>query len=496
MSSRQQLLAFVWFLAIIPCYLWAQDNGLDRAKSSINRKALVRRHNPQTSYIGKQQFLLGDGKKRFWVDATALQTFVPDTSLSLNMGLNLTDTTCLSQIDMKLDRWSGKAESRFRYNGQYFHVETVCSPTNQFKLQMSRPTFSTRITSDSIFEVVLNPIQFMTNNKTVDETKLSLISMKNHAAVQLLNKDDNNEIYQWYTIAWRGNASIKKRGNDIVLHCKGDNIKVEGKNTKSYSLDITMQSVSSMPNDHFFNYSAILPFTEYSLQTATGWQTFWLECGLADFSATNHPEAHLTEQRMVESLYNITANTPDDWWLQAPLTMWGFAKQIVMPLHSIARNHPEKLWQRPELIAAVYLVLHAYTYPTVVERFSLTPEDIAEFHTTIINTYAPYVRKAVDYLKTENPSVPSFLDSNALMVVAKHWLAEADSLGVGAESSEPGTLSRPADGLLFHMPLVTDLLSKKRELTVEEQSQLLFSIAAHGYPASWKVNTEYIVPLP
>ena len=498
MSNRKYLLAIIWFLAISPCLLWAQENDFGRLKhsdrnhsSSIQRKSLVRRHNPQISHIGKHQFLLGEGKTSFWVDATALQTFVPDTKWGLNVSLGLTDTTRLSRLHMELDRWTGKADSRFHYNGQYYHIETICSPSanGSWWAGYKKPMLATRISSDSIFDVIFLPESI----QKAEKSEISLTTLKHHAAVGL---HVIGEADRWYTIVWRGNATIKKRDGKIVLHCKGNTITSEGKKQKDYSVDIAVQEVTSKPNDYFFNNGKITPFTDHALRTATGWSTFWTECGLADFSATDTPEARKVEERQVETLYNITALTPKDWWSQAPLTVYGFAKQLVPDFQKIIKEAPEQLWQRPEFIAAALLTLRAYTYPTVVERFSLTPEDVKEFHTTIINTYAPYISKAAEYLKTENPPVPSFLDNNALLAVAKRWMVEAESVDVLKETlSESNSRVLPADGLMFHMPMVTEMLSPN-DLTVNEQSLLLFSIANRRWPSSWKVKTEFLVPLP
>lgn len=525
MSIRKQIISLIGLLMTVPCSSWAQDDAFsllqkreERTVSSINRKDLVRRHNPQATHVGQQKFLLGDGRMFFKVDATALQTFISDPQLPLNIGLNITDTTRLTRLAMSLDRWSGKAESRFRYNGQYYHVETVCSPVNQFNWQMARPTFSTRITSDSVFEVAFKPVQLITDGRNIDETKLSVTTLKHHAAVRLVNTSDKTNTFQWFTFSWRGNVSLKKRGNLIILRCKGQNTTIEGEKKKAYSLDITMTRSTSMPSDAFFNNENVPPFTDYALLTSSGWNNFWTETGIAEFSAEQtsaeeNAQAQQVEQKLIEALYNVIAATPDDWWLQAPLTAYGFAKQLTPAFKREMRNNPEPFCQRPELIAAALLTLRAYTHPDVAARFDMSDDLVNEFCTTILNAYAPWVEKAADNLAAGRSHTPGCLDSKQLLDVAGLWTATSDSLKKTVEISSAEAKERswpfPPGGdrwfplkrqpeagpTLFRLPMVTEFLNNPAP-TLPQQQQLLFSVAARRWPENWNVRIENILPLP
>lgn len=490
--------------------MWAQDDafGLLRDRrgthsNSIDRKTLIRRNNPTCHHIGREQFLLGEGSMSFHVDATALQTFVPDSALALNMGVNLTDTTRLTSLNMTLDRWTGKADSRFRYDGHYYHVETVCSPSNNH----SRPAFATRVSSDSIFEVVLRPSAVLANT---GDNVIKVTSLKQHAAIRLLNTTGQGKPYHWFIMSWRGNASLKVRGNQIVLRCKGTPIVSEGKKKKDFTLDLSIMRTNDMPSDSYFNSDPILPFTDFALKTATGWNTFWTECGIADFSATGAPEARLAEQRLIEALYNITSATPADWWLQTPLTAYGFAKQVVPLFRKSLRNQPEQLWQRPELIAATLLTLRAYTEPQVAERFEMTADEVNRLFTTIINAYSEHVSKSALLLAEGKTTAPDYLDRDRLLAVATAWKAAADSLGnvqqvvpaneeaatadttVATRSQQ--TINDAAKGL-FRLPTVAELVASPT-LTPRRQSLLLLAVAARQWPQQWNVKTEDLLPLP
>ncbi|MBR3009500.1 MAG: hypothetical protein IKH91_01595 [Prevotella sp.] len=559
MVINRKLNTFILFLLVLlPCVSWAQDDAFSllggrqqRHTSSINRKALVRRHNPTTHHVGRQQFLMGESNLFFHVDATALQTFVADPQLPLNIGLNLPDTTRLSRLDMSLDRWNGKAESRFHYAGQYYHVETVCSPIYKYEDQMVRPTYSTRITSDTVFEVVLTPAPYMERaSKDVDQTAMTVTSLKHHAAVRLLNLSGDGNVFQWIAFTWRGNASLRKRGNRIVLRCKGDQVTIEGMKKKNYSLDITMYKVPSMPSDYFFNQKNIVPFTDFALRTSTGWNNFWTETGIADFSAVDSPEAFEMERKLVESLYDVAARTPADWWQQTPLTLYGFAKQVVPDMRRIIKADAEQLWRRPELIATALLTLRAYTLPEVAKRFSLTSEEVAQLKTTVLNAFCLHVAKAADLLASGTTTAPDCLDRDALLAVAKWWQEEtdrvnetqrvapnpsrgeggldtlpADSVSLSVQSLSvdvaPSSMqSLPTDSVLssrlFKLPSPWEATGVFRAATGVATAPLrganpsfamgeqgvgisidyLLYIAGRCWPDTWKVSTEYLLPLP
>lgn len=499
---RKRIVLATLILLFVPLGMKAQGNatGMNGTTENgfprqIDRKALVRRNNPHTTFVGRQQFLLGDSKNTIYTDATALQTFVADTAWHVNIGLNLPDTTHILQLNMTLDRWNGKADSRFRHNNQYFHVETVCAPHGPSVAwgYQRWPSIATRITSDSVFEVVFRPIK---------GTSFELSDLKKHAVITIV--DGNKNVF--YTIVWRGNASIKKKDNVVVLRCKGDKVKSEGHTKTNYSVDITMNRVQSMPSDWFFNNTYVTPFTEYAVRTATGWNTFWLETGIADFSAEKSPEARLVEQRLVETLYNITSATPDDWWMQTPLTAYGFAKQIVPDMRRITKEHPEQLWQRPELIATALLTLRAYTLPEVIERFSLNSDEVTALSTTVLNAFNLYVAKAAELLASGQTTAPDCLDREQLLLVAQRWNETCDSLSNNIERQVllvyPDSLANTdrlkataSSTVLFHLPLTVDLASMP-VLSTEQQHLLLLSVAARQWPYEWKVATENILPLP
>ena len=489
----RKLFFIVWVLFMLsPLAAWGQSVAFDLSpmrqnhpSSSINRKELVRRHNPQTHHVGSQQFLIGYGEKHMMVDATALQTFVADAQSPINIALNLADTTLLSNLTMELDRWTGKASSHFRYNGQNFHVESIYvmeEVQSHIQPTFQQPTVAIRITSDSIFSMTLRPEASAFQGKM---QPARIISLKNHATFQI--HDDQGA--HWFAVSWRGKASLKKRNGQMLLTCKGEKVLVEGKKKREYALDIILKPIQGKPNDSFYNQTSIKPFTDFSLKNAAGIANYWTECGIADFSATTAPEARQVEGRMVETLYRYCTDTPTDWWLQTPLTLYGFAKQIVPSLSKSNRNQHLEVWRHPEVIASALLTLRAYTLPEVGNRFGITEAKREKLYATVYNALAQIVAEAGDYLETEQPDVPECLSRDQLLTTARLWREPADSLSLFA--TVKGNDASAADSLsserMFRLPQVSPTLP---------DHLLLLAIAGGRWPETWKVRTENILPVP
>lgn len=64
------------------------------------------------------------------------------------IGLDLSDASKLNDIDQHLDLWTGKIDSKFTYDKQTYHIETVCDP--------GLDCIATNITSDGNIGVVFS----------------------------------------------------------------------------------------------------------------------------------------------------------------------------------------------------------------------------------------------------------------------------------------------------------------------------------------------------
>ena len=453
-----------FLLRILPILLLANFSiAVEVQAQRIDRKSLVRRHNPHikghfTDSLRCEKWMLGNGSQPFHVDATGLQTFVGDSLWPIATGLNFTDAKGISQLDATLDRWSGRFTSRFYRNKQQFRVETV----------YTRQAVATRITSDSIFEIAFRPQgKFMV--ETVEKaTKFKKLERKKRMAVKL---NDGQQTY-WLAAIWYGDATVRQDSDRVVLSCKPG------------AFEIVFRRVHSEPSKDFFNHVYVEPFIDYALDVATEWSVFWNECGLADFSATDNPEARLTEQRMVEALYDFASVTIDDRWLLTPLALYGFPREVAKMLR-MESHGLKKLTHRPEVIATADVLCRAYTYPYISENQFLTSQEVERNRTVVINAYAPIIKEAVSHL--DALSVP-YLDAEALRQVAESWM-EAAADTTHATNKQYSTLSTS----IFRLPPLTETLS--RPASPETYALLLLSIAKHQFPVSWKVKTEYIIPL-
>ena len=430
----------------------------------IDRKSLVRRHNPHitdtTNHVFAKKWLLGSGELIFNVDATGLQTFANDEEWPITVGLNFPDTAGIDRLDAKLDRWSGRFDSRFYRNGQRFRVETVC-------LQSA---VATRITSDTIFEIAFHS-QTGFPVRTLDE---SSNLKKYERRKRIVVKETDGQQTHWLMAIWYGDATVRQDANRIVLTCKGG------------SFEMLFRRMSSKPTDDFYNQVYAAPFTDYALNVATEWSLFWNDCGLADFSASDSPEAKLAEQRMVEALYQFASVEIDDWWQLAPLALYGFPSQVATALRMAMKNNSQ-IYHRPEAIAAAEMILRAYAHPYIAERHIIKPEAIEYNQTTVRNAYSLMVmsvakhleeNSSLDSLKNDSESALSnYLKREGLLEVAEKW--ESDG-GIASAS-------------IFQLPPWSEILAQPA--SPENDALLLVAIAARHWPENWKVLIEDIVPM-
>lgn len=428
----------------------------------IDRKALIRRHNPEVkstnpyiiNKVCRDGFTLTDGINMFHTDVTGLQTFSGDNVWPLAVGLNLPDTATLTNLEAKHDRWSGKVDSRFLHRGQRYHVETV----------FTQGDVATRITSDSIIEVA-----FRSREKTGKYKKETGL---NHLLVSLQPNGQKSERYI-VLAGWYGkNVRVKKTDDGIILRCKKG------------PLELLFRSMRTLPTFIGFNRIYEIPYTEFALSVASDWNAFWMECGLADFSATKAPEAQLAEKRMVDALYGFASKPYSDWWTGTPLALYGFPGQLAQAINS-TRVKRENLGRRPEFIATAEALLRAYTHPYVVEKQYLTSKEVETGEVVVVNAYAPIIKEAVENLDSLN--VP-YLNAEALRELANKWLQVSTDTVSDSMAAEQ-LLKFP----IYRLPPLLETLSEP--LSDENEKLLLLSIAARNFPKEWQVKIEDIVPL-
>ena len=430
----------------------------------IDRKSLVRRHNPHitdtTNHVFAEKWLLGSGELIFNVDATGLQTFANDEEWPITVGLNFTDTAGIDHLDAKLDRWSGRFDSRFHRNGQRFRVETVCM----------QAAVATRITSDTIFEISFRSSTGFPVRTAQKSPNFKQIGRRQRMVV----KETDGHQTHWLLANWYGDVSVRQDDNRVVLTCKGGPV------------EVLFRRLNAEPSVEFFEQIYAAPFMDYALNVATEWSLFWNDCGLADFSASDSPEAKLAEQRMVEALYQFASVEIDDWWQLAPLALYGFPSQVATALRMAMKNNSQ-IYHRPEAIAAAEMILRAYAHPYIAERHIIKPEAIEYNQTTVRNAYSLMVmsvakhleeNSSLDSLKNDSESALSnYLKREGLLEVAEKW--ESDG-GIASAS-------------IFQLPPWSEILAQPA--SPENDALLLVAIAARHWPSQWKVSVENIVPI-
>lgn len=428
----------------------------------IDRKALVRRHNPHITRhdnnVFSEKWLLGSGNLLFHVDATGLQTFASESSWPITVGLNFPDTTGIDELDARLDRWTGRFDSRFRRNGQKFRVETVCM----------QAAVAARITSDTIFEISLRSAAGFPVRTAQKSPNFKKIARRQRIVV----KGTDGEQTHWLIANWYGDVAVRQDTNRVVLTCKGGPV------------EILFRRLKDEPSTAFFENLYADPFIDYALSVATEWSVFWNECGLADFSAADAPEARLAEQRMVEALYRFASSSLTDWWQATPLALYGFPGQVARGLH-VASGEFKQLSQRPEVIATAEFILRSYTHPYAAERQLLSEEKVVENILIVSNAYRPIVGAAAEHL--DSLSVP-YLDADGLRQVAEKWQEN-----VGDTANSRSAMGEVMKIPYLRLPPFAEVVS--RPSSPDNDALLLLSIAARNWPEAWTVKVEDIVPV-
>ena len=245
------------------------------------------------------------------------------------IGLNLADTSLVKNVDQTLDLWTGKIESRFTYNGQPYHVKTVCNPaTNQI---------ASRVETKGRVEVLFR-VPYPTGGHSDDAADWS----KEHKQRVKYRFSDNDadltvtidDVVYDLRITWVGEAHISQAGRHAVKL-----------SNKKGTLDFSVEFKHHRPRYYSTPSVHHQPFTDHSLRTAAFWNEYWKNGAIVDFSRVSDPRARELERRVVLSQYLLAVNdagkTPPaetgltynswfgkfhlemTWWHQAQFALWG-----------------------------------------------------------------------------------------------------------------------------------------------------------------------------
>ncbi len=383
---REKSCVLAWMIILAVGQLGAQ---------TINRKEVVRRHNPHVQTMDKLASLsVGNGHFACTVDATGMQTFpeeyadgVPLGTMSDwgwhyskpmssfdfedvlverdfgrghkelyaaqfkepgrkkeaenyyranphrlhlgTIGLDLDDMDLVKDIDQTLDLWTGKIDSRFTYNGQKYHVETVCDPRARVN------TVSWRITSDGPISVIIRfpePTGKHTDDGCDWQTDISdYITFTKNLRDRIVEVERYPKGFGTYymSVSWMGNAKVSfPKTKSIKLKSSTGTLDFSCEFSSDRTRRITME-----------------PFSEHAIRAAQSWNNYWNTGGIVDFSHVTDARAAELERRVILSRYLMLVNDAGDtppqetgltynswfgkfhlemeWWHQAQFALWG-----------------------------------------------------------------------------------------------------------------------------------------------------------------------------
>ena len=387
--TRRTLLAMA---AAVPCFSAAQ---------SIDRRALVRRHNPVlTSFDPRSPLSVGNGELAFTTDVTGLQTFpelcereVPLCTQSQwgwhsfpapkNMELRLTpyDTRGrqvgyatsstgqeeaynwlrqnphrlhlgriglqlaarpedLTGIRQELDLWTGILHSKFRVEGEEVRVETACHPAlDTLAVRIRSPLLESKRLA-VVFEFPYGSPQMNAADWTRPEAHRSVFVRQPRSA-EIRRELDADRYF--VRITWNQEASLDKAGAHRFLLRPAQR---ELQFTCAFAAKESPQRAGNVLE-----------------ASAQHWPRFWSRGAAIDLSGAPGPQARELERRIVLSQYltaiqcagslppqetGLTCNSwygkfhlEMHWWHAAHFPLWGRVHLLERSLDWYAAILPE-----------------------------------------------------------------------------------------------------------------------------------------------------------
>lgn len=585
---KKKIFVLAWLLAVVVSQMWAQP---------INRKEVVRRHNPHVKTMDKLASLsVGNGHFACTVDATGMQTFpeeyadgvplgtmsdwgwyysTPKSSFDFedvlverdfgrghkelyaaqfkepgrqkdaenyyranphrlhlgSIGLDLDDMNLVKDIDQTLDLWTGKIDSRFTYNGQKYHVETVCDPRVRLN------TVSWRITSDGPISVIIrfpDPTGKHTDDGCDWKTDISdYITFTKNLRDRVVEVERYPKGVGTYfmSVSWMGKAKVS--------FPKTKSIKLT---SDTGTLDFSCEFSSKR-----WRTIIMEPFTEHAIRAAQSWNNYWNTGGIVDFSHVKDARAAELERRVILSRYLMLVNDAGDtppqetgltynswfgkfhlemeWWHQAQFALWGHPNilartflwyQQVMPLAKriaerqgfegvrwMKMTDPSGLeapsnvgsyliWQQPHPIHLLELLYRTQVLEDSIANDQLLPSERKkreDLGLKIIEAFDSIVYKTADFMA----SFATYDDAHDRYVL-KGCIPAQETLKADSTTNPPFELSYWLWGLetaqkwrerenLERNPLWDDIIQKLSPLAYNEDSLYL---AAETAPQTYR----------
>ena len=256
------------------------------------------------------------------------------------VGLNLKSPEKLSDIDQHLDLWNGIIDSRFKYDGKPYHVQTTCSPTAD--------KIAAKVSTKGIVEIVFR-VPYPTGRHSDDACDWSLdgkqtINLEKHPNHAWLNVRIDQTTYR-VRIDWKGKADVRLADRHTVILKGKDNMEFTVEFRDGYAVDASGQPIKVRRQEHWQEPAVLQSFEEVKTASQHYWNGYWKDGGIVDFSHVTDPRAAELERRVVLSQYLLAVNDAGDtppqetgltynswfgkfhlemiWWHQAQFALWG-----------------------------------------------------------------------------------------------------------------------------------------------------------------------------
>ena len=251
-----------------------------------------------------------------------------------------------------LDMWNGVIGSRFKVNGSWFRVTTVCHPERDLiasRIITNHKDQSSKFFDQGQSDFVDDKVQSLSINLRFpyptgghsddacdwlsnDKHQTTLVSESSHSAV-LKRTIGKTEYY--VVLNWEEKAQLKEKSKNYwVLAAEGNQLTFSCEFLDSEELRVKSE-------ERMFNVQS---------ESAKHWQQFWTEGAAVDFSHCKDKRAKELERRVVLSQWLLAiqcaASTPPQetgltynswfgkfhmemiWWHQAWLPLWNHATML------------------------------------------------------------------------------------------------------------------------------------------------------------------------
>lgn len=338
------------------------------------------------------------------------------------------DPTAVSDVDERLDMWTGEVSSSFTYRGSRYEVSTVCHPEKDLIASSVADRNRTPICFRFAYPTGAHSDDACNWNANDLHTTTVVSSGSNEV---VLKRAIDATVY-YVKITWQGNARFSEQSpNRFLLTPEAD------------ALTFTCHYSLSLPAGPEPAYAAT------RTAAADFWRDYWNKGGIIDFSHCRDIRARELERRVVLSQYLMAVNDGGDtppqetgltynswfgkfhlemiWWHQAQFALWGHSElldrslrwyETVEPIaRDIARRQGFRgvrwmkmtdpsgqeapsnigsylIWQQPHLIYLAELVYRANPTPEVLRRYNRLVQETAEF----MASFVTYDKKRQRYI--------------------------------------------------------------------------------------------------